>query len=85
MNSVSFEDKDPRLTRLKPVLALSLLCEGLFYIRAVHFGKMAKPFGFLESSYTVVFPMFNQCIRFGEGGVRPTHSIQAIARTKSLS
>ena len=27
---------------------------------------MAKPFGFLESSYTVVFPMFNQCIRFGE-------------------
>ena len=29
--------------------------------------------------------MFNQCIRFGEGGVRPTHSIQAIARTKSLS
>ena len=47
---------------------------------------MAKPFGFLESSYTVVFPMFNQCIRFGEGGgVRPTHSIQAIVRTKSLS
>ena len=37
------------------------------------------------SHLTVVFPMFNQCIRFGEGGVRPTHSIQAIARTKSLS
>ena len=32
---------------------------------------MAKPFGFLESSYTVVFPMFNQCIRFGEGGGAP--------------
>ena len=37
------------------------------------------------SHLTVVFPMFNQCIRFGEGGVRPTHSIQAIARTKRLS
>ena len=35
LNSFSFEDKDPRLTRLKPVLALRLLSKGLFYIRAI--------------------------------------------------
>ena len=32
LNSFSFEDKDPRFTRLKPGLALS---KGLFYIRAM--------------------------------------------------
>ena len=32
LNSFSFEDKDPRFTRLKPVLALRLLKKGLFYI-----------------------------------------------------
>ena len=35
LNSFSFEDKDPRFTRLKPGLALSLLIKGLFYIRAM--------------------------------------------------
>ena len=34
MNSFSFEEKDPRFTRLKPDLALRLLGKGLFYIRA---------------------------------------------------
>ena len=33
MNSFSFEDKDPRFTRLKPGLALRLLSKGLFYTR----------------------------------------------------
>ena len=35
LNSFSFEDKDPRLTRIKPGLALRLLSKGLFYIRAM--------------------------------------------------
>ena len=35
MNSFSFEDKDPRFTKLKPGLALRLLIKGLFYIRAM--------------------------------------------------
>ena len=35
MNSFSFEDKDPRFTRLKPGLALRLLSKGLFYIKAM--------------------------------------------------
>ena len=36
----SFEDKDPRFTRLKPVLALRLLSKGLFYIRAMEWGQL---------------------------------------------
>ena len=35
----SFEDKDPRFTRLKPGLALRLLSKGLFYIRAMFQGN----------------------------------------------
>ena len=35
LNSFSFEDKDPRFTRLKPSLTLRLVSEGLFYIRAM--------------------------------------------------
>ena len=35
MNSFSFEDKDPRFTRLNPGLALRLLSKKLFYIRAM--------------------------------------------------
>ena len=35
LNSFSFEDKDPRFTRLKPDLALTLLSKGLFYTRAM--------------------------------------------------
>ena len=35
LNSFSYEDKDPRFTRLKPGLALRLLSRGLFYIRAM--------------------------------------------------
>ena len=35
LNSFSFENKGPRFTRLKPVLALRLLCKGLFYKRAM--------------------------------------------------
>ena len=35
LNSFSFEDKDPRFTRLKPDLALRLLSKGLLYIRAM--------------------------------------------------
>ena len=35
MKSFSFEDKDPKFTRLEPVLALRLLSKGLFYIRAM--------------------------------------------------
>ena len=35
MNSFSFEDKDPRFTRLKPVLAPRLLSKGLFHIKAM--------------------------------------------------
>ena len=35
LNSFSFEDKDPRFTRLKPVLVLRLLSKGLFYTRAM--------------------------------------------------
>ena len=35
LNSFSFEGKDPRFTRLKPGLALRLLSNGLFYIRAM--------------------------------------------------
>ena len=31
LNSFSFEDKDPRFTRLKPGLALGLLSKGLLY------------------------------------------------------
>ena len=38
MNSFSFEDKDPKFTRLKPDLALRLLSKGLFYIRAMLLG-----------------------------------------------
>ena len=34
-NSFSFEDKDPRFTRLKSDLALRLLSKELFYIRAM--------------------------------------------------
>ena len=40
MNSFSFEDKDPRFTRLKPFLALRLLSKGLFYIRAMEWGQL---------------------------------------------
>ena len=36
LKSFSFEDKDPRFTRLKPGLAIRLLSKGLFYIRAMH-------------------------------------------------
>ena len=39
MNSFSFEDKDPRFTKLKPSLALRLLSKGLFYIRAMDIPK----------------------------------------------
>ena len=39
LNSFSFEEKDPRFTRLKSGLALSLLSEGLFYIRAMPITK----------------------------------------------
>ena len=35
LNSFSFEDKDPRFTKLKPNLALRSLSKGLFYIRAM--------------------------------------------------
>ena len=35
LNSFSFEDKDPRFTRLKPDLELRLLSKGLFHIRAM--------------------------------------------------
>ena len=35
MNSFSFEDKDPRFTRLKPGLAQRLLSKGLFYIKGL--------------------------------------------------
>ena len=35
LNSFSFEDKDPRFTRLKPNLALRSLSKGLFHIRAM--------------------------------------------------
>ena len=35
LNSFSFEDKDPRFTRLKQGIALRLLSKGLFYIRAM--------------------------------------------------
>ena len=35
LNSFSLEDKDPRFTSLKPVLALGLLSKELFYIRAM--------------------------------------------------
>ena len=38
MNLFSFEDKDPKFTRLKPDLALRLLSKGLFYIRAMLLG-----------------------------------------------
>ena len=38
LNSFSFEDKDPRFTRLKPALTLLLLSKGLFYIRAMGWG-----------------------------------------------
>ena len=35
MNSFSFEEEDPRFTRLKSGLALRLLSKGLFCIRAM--------------------------------------------------
>ena len=35
LNRLSFQDKDPRFTRLKPGLALRLLSKGLFYIRVM--------------------------------------------------
>ena len=35
LNSLCFEDNDPRFTRLKPGLALRLLSKELFYIRAM--------------------------------------------------
>ena len=35
LNSFSFEEKDPRFTRLKSDLALRLLSKGLFYMRAM--------------------------------------------------
>ena len=35
LNSFSFEDKDPRFSRLKSALALMLPSKGLFYIRAM--------------------------------------------------
>ena len=40
LNSFSFEDKDPRFTRLKPGLALRLISKGLFYTRAMVAPKM---------------------------------------------
>ena len=39
LNSFSFEDKDPRFTRLKPVLSLKLHSKGLFYIRTMALAK----------------------------------------------
>ena len=36
LNSFSFEGKDPRFTKLKPVLALRLLSKGLFYKRVMN-------------------------------------------------
>ena len=42
MNLFSFEDKDPRFTRLKSGLALRLLSKELFYIRAMY-DKIHKP------------------------------------------
>ena len=42
LNSFSFKDKDPRITRLKPSLALSYLSKRLFYTRAM-FGRIVYP------------------------------------------
>ena len=36
LNSFSFEDKEPRFTRLKPDLALRLCSKGQFYIWAMY-------------------------------------------------
>ena len=44
MNSFSFEDKDPRFTRLKPSLALRLLSKELFFIRAMSIGRRESRF-----------------------------------------
>ena len=41
-NLFSFEDKEPRITRVKPGLALRLLSKELFYIRAMY-DKIHKP------------------------------------------
>ena len=43
LNSFTLEDKDPKCTRLKSFLALSLLSKGLFYLSAmVHANQKAK-------------------------------------------
>ena len=47
MNSLSFEDKEPEFTRLKPRLALRLLSKGLFYIKAMK----GVPFLFLNLQF----------------------------------
>ena len=46
----SFWDKDPRFTRLKPGLAVRLLCKGLFYIRAMVIGSDGFELEFSGSS-----------------------------------
>ena len=49
LNSFSFEEKDPRFTRLKPDLALRLFSKGLFHIRAMGKGSKNCPYSlFLE-------------------------------------
>ena len=45
MNSFSFKDKGPRFTRLKSGLALRLLSNGLFYIRAMAVVRFLYPQG----------------------------------------
>ena len=45
LNKFSFEDKDPRFTRLKSGLALRLLSNGLFYIRAMAVVRFLYPQG----------------------------------------
>ena len=58
LNSFSFEDKDPRFTRLKPGLALRLISKGLFYIRA-----MVMPMDKAVSRISVFPCFFNSTYR----------------------
>ena len=51
LNKFSFEDKDPRFTRLKSGLALRLLSNGLFYIRAMAVVRFLYPQGWIYIDY----------------------------------
>ena len=59
LNSFSFEDKDPRFTRLKPVLALRLLSKELFYVRVMTYTEyVSKAVAGIAKAYSGGFHLY---------------------------